>query len=156
MVLNHLFLSTRWAVCQISKTVILAAVRQIKWWFRNWGMVFRSWSCSKYNVFKKLELRSLIKLKNMQRKLENVLTNIYISTWVWASLGIGGRQGSLTCCSPWGRKESDRTVRPNWTELNWYFHDEGWFFLTFFDTFFQICFFKWKVKHYRMDNSLNP
>jgi len=25
----------------------------------------------------------------------------------------GGGQGSLACCSPWGCKESDRTVRLN-------------------------------------------
>ena len=24
-------------------------------------------------------------------------------------LGVGDRQGSLACCSPWGGKESDRT-----------------------------------------------
>ena len=25
------------------------------------------------------------------------------------ALGVDDRQGSLACCSPWGRKESDRT-----------------------------------------------
>ena len=25
-------------------------------------------------------------------------------------------QGSLECCSPWGRKESDMTEQLNWTE----------------------------------------
>ena len=34
-------------------------------------------------------------------------------------LGIGDGQGSLACCSPWGRKESDTTERLNWTELKW-------------------------------------
>ena len=33
--------------------------------------------------------------------------------------GVGDGQGSLECCSPWGRKESDTTERLNWTELNW-------------------------------------
>ena len=33
--------------------------------------------------------------------------------------GVGDRQGSLVCCSPWGRKESDTTEWLNWTELNW-------------------------------------
>ena len=28
-------------------------------------------------------------------------------------LGVGDRQGSLACCSPWGRKESDTTERLN-------------------------------------------
>ena len=32
------------------------------------------------------------------------------------ALGVGGGQGSLACCSPWGRKESDMTEQLNWTE----------------------------------------
>ena len=28
-------------------------------------------------------------------------------------LGVGGRQGSLVCCSPWGHKESDMTEHLN-------------------------------------------
>ena len=28
--------------------------------------------------------------------------------------GVGDGQGSLACCSPWGRKESDTTERLNW------------------------------------------
>ena len=31
--------------------------------------------------------------------------------------GVGDGQGSLACCSPWGRKESDTTEQLNWTEL---------------------------------------
>ena len=30
--------------------------------------------------------------------------------------GIGDGQGSLACCSPWGRKESDTTEQLNWTD----------------------------------------
>ena len=30
------------------------------------------------------------------------------------ALGVGDGQGSLACCSPWGRKESDTTERLNW------------------------------------------
>ena len=33
--------------------------------------------------------------------------------------GVGDGQGGLACCDSWGRKESDTTERPNWTELNW-------------------------------------
>ena len=29
------------------------------------------------------------------------------------ALGVGDRQGSLTCCSPWGSKELDMTERMN-------------------------------------------
>ena len=31
-------------------------------------------------------------------------------------LGVGNGQGTLVCCSPWGRRESDTTERLNWTE----------------------------------------
>ena len=31
-------------------------------------------------------------------------------------LGVGDGQGSLACCSPWGRKESDMTEWLDWTE----------------------------------------
>ena len=31
--------------------------------------------------------------------------------------GVGHGQGSLSCCSPWGHKESDTTERLNWTEV---------------------------------------
>ena len=33
------------------------------------------------------------------------------------TLGDSGGQGSLACCSPWGRKELDTSERLNWTEL---------------------------------------
>ena len=33
------------------------------------------------------------------------------------ALGVGDGQGSLACCSPWGRKELDTTEQLNWTEL---------------------------------------
>jgi len=33
------------------------------------------------------------------------------------TLEVGDEQGSLVCCSPWGRKESDTTEQLNWTEL---------------------------------------
>ena len=32
------------------------------------------------------------------------------------ALGVGDGQGSLVCCSPWGRKESDTTEGLNWTD----------------------------------------
>ena len=35
------------------------------------------------------------------------------------ALGIGDGQGSLVCCSPWGRKESGLS---GWTELKQYWH----------------------------------
>ena len=31
-------------------------------------------------------------------------------------LGVGDGQGSLACCSTWGRKESDTTEQLNWTK----------------------------------------
>ena len=34
------------------------------------------------------------------------------------TLGDGDGQGVLMCCDSWGHKESDKTERLNWTELN--------------------------------------
>ena len=34
--------------------------------------------------------------------------------------GAGDGQGGLTCCGPWGLKESDTTEQLNWTELNFH------------------------------------
>ena len=34
------------------------------------------------------------------------------------ALGVDDGQGSLVCCSPWGRKESDMTEQLNWLKLD--------------------------------------
>ena len=39
--------------------------------------------------------------------------------------GVGDGQVSLVCCSPWGRKQSETTEQPNWTELVWYTGHSG-------------------------------
>ena len=41
-------------------------------------------------------------------------------TWVWVNSGSWRCQGSLRCCSPWGRKESDMTEQLKWTEVKRY------------------------------------
>ena len=33
---------------------------------------------------------------------------------------VGDGHGGLTCCTSWGRRESDMTEWLNWTELNWW------------------------------------
>ena len=40
--------------------------------------------------------------------------------------GVGVGQGSLACCSPWGRKESDTTEQLNCAELNWMLPKPTW------------------------------
>ena len=40
------------------------------------------------------------------------------------ALGVGNRQGSLACCSPWCRKELDTTEQLNWTE--WIFYKRNY------------------------------
>ena len=50
------------------------------------------------------------------------------------TLGVGDGQGGLACSNSWGRKESDRTERLNWTvntedtvcRLKWKAYDESW------------------------------
>ena len=39
------------------------------------------------------------------------------------ALGVGDGQGGLSCCSPWGHRESDRTEWLSWAELNWSISD---------------------------------
>ena len=39
-------------------------------------------------------------------------------TWVWVTLRVGDRQGSLVCCSPSGLKELDTTEWLNWTDTS--------------------------------------
>ena len=45
--------------------------------------------------------------------------------------GDGEGQGSLACCSSWGRKESDTTERLKWTELNWRVHRSSSFSISY-------------------------
>ena len=40
-------------------------------------------------------------------------------TWVWARSRVGEGQGSLTCCSPWDRKESDTKATKQQQQNNW-------------------------------------
>ena len=66
------------------------------------------------------------------------------------ALGVGGGQGSLACCSPWGCKESDMTEWLNWTDSmkpedkpqktqadNYPAHDGTWNGLCFLGTMFE-------------------
>ena len=53
------------------------------------------------------------------------VASLTLWTWVWAGSG-GDGQGSLMCCSPWGRKESDTTERLSWTELVKLFAGKQW------------------------------
>ena len=49
------------------------------------------------------------------------------------ALGVGDGQGSLGCCSPWGRKKLDMTERLNWTELKFWALPTTSFFTVDFD-----------------------
>ena len=46
------------------------------------------------------------------------MISLTLWTWVWAIPGVGDGQGSLACCSPWGRKESYTTEWLNWFICN--------------------------------------
>ena len=52
------------------------------------------------------------------RKWDGWMASLIWRTWVWISSGVGDRQGSLMCCSPWGRKELDMSEWLNWTETS--------------------------------------
>ena len=44
------------------------------------------------------------------RRLDDITDSMDMSL---SKLGVGDGQGGLVCCSPWGRKESDKTERMN-------------------------------------------
>ena len=48
------------------------------------------------------------------------------------ALGVDDEQGSLGCCSPWGRKESDRTEQLNWTDTSLQFSTLLFIFIIIF------------------------
>ena len=56
---------------------------------------------------------------------------------------VGDRQGSLACCSPWGRKESDITEQLNWTISLLLIFRYSWQFFPFmsvqFSSVAQLC-----------------
>ena len=62
------------------------------------------------------------------RREEKGMTEDVMVGWIhWLNghefawtLGVGDAKGGLTCCSSWGRKESDMTERLNWTEYSFY------------------------------------
>ena len=43
---------------------------------------------------------------------------VSLTWWMWVgqASGVGGGQGSLACCSPWGSRESDTTEWLNWID----------------------------------------
>ena len=52
----------------------------------------------------------MIKVKVLPSDLKNLFLLVYsISAELCSYPGIDDEQGSLACCSPWGRKESDMT-----------------------------------------------
>ena len=57
--------------------------------------------------------------RQRMRRLDGIPTRWI---WGWASSRSWWWTGGLACCSPWGRKESDRTELNRATELNWRFN----------------------------------
>ena len=72
------------------------------------------------------------------------------------ALGLGDGQGSLTCCRPWGHKESDRIEQLNWTGLNHFIslvrklrsRKYQWFVTSAYYFFFLKIYliFNWRIK----------
>ena len=77
-------------------------------------LMWRADSFEKTQILGKIEGR---RRKGRQRR--RWLYGITESMDLSLSKGVGDGQGGLTCCSPWGCKESYLTERLNWTELNW-------------------------------------
>ena len=73
-------------------------------------LMVRSDSLEKTLMLAKIEGRRRRGWQRM-RWLDGITDSI---TWVWASSESWWWQGSLACCSPWGRKELDMTKWLNW------------------------------------------
>ena len=52
----------------------------------------------------------------------------------WQMVGVGDGQGSLECCSLWGRKQSDTTEKLNWN-FNWLFGASSIYWIFFIYVF---------------------
>ena len=66
----------------------------------------------------KEELKSLLmKVKEESEKVDGWMASLTRWTWVWVSSGSWWWTGSLVCCSPWGRKESDTSEWLNRTTV---------------------------------------
>ena len=71
---------------------------------------WRADSFEKTLMFRKIEGR---KRRGQQRRDGWIAS---LTQWIWVNPGVGDGQGGLACCRPWGRKESNRTERVNWSE----------------------------------------
>ena len=78
-----------------------------------WPLMWRADSLEKTLMLGKIEGRRRREQQRM-RWLDSITESMYMS--LEQVLEVGDGQGSLACCSPWGRKQSDKTEQLNWTE----------------------------------------
>ena len=79
-------------------------------------LMWRTGSLEKTRMLGKIECRR----RKGQQRMKMVGWHRYLNGHEFEQApGVGDGQGSLVCCSPWGRKVSDTTERLNWTELLW-------------------------------------
>ena len=55
--------------------------------------------------------------KEDDRGWDGCMASLTQWTWVWVNSESWSWMGRLSCCSPWGHKESDTTAQLSWTEL---------------------------------------
>ena len=85
------------------------------WKVQKWGIEKTKFSCWITHIIKQNHYSYWL----WRICLDYLLRKVMWGNWelVKGALGVGDRQGSLACCSPWGRKELDTIERLNWTEL---------------------------------------
>ena len=76
-----------------------------------WPPDWKNWLLEKTLMLGKIEGR---RRRGWQRMMFGWHHQLHGHEFVQA-LGVGDGQGSLVCCIPWGRKESDMTEQLNWT-----------------------------------------
>ena len=90
-----------------------------------WSPYVKSWLIWKDPILGKIECRRWRGWQEVKGMTgwDGWMASLTQWTWVWVSSRRGDVQGSLVCCSPWGRKELDTTEQWNWTLITSYYRE---------------------------------
>ena len=109
-----------WTARRSSQSILRKSVLNIHWkdWYWSWSSNSLATWCEELTHWKRPWCWERLKAGEEMddRGWDGWMASPSRWTWVWVSLGIGDGQGSLLCCSLWGRKELDMTEWLNWTD----------------------------------------
>jgi len=110
-----------WTARRLNQFIQRKSVLNIHWkdWYWSWNSnTLATWS-EELTHFKRPWCWERLKAggEGDDRGWDGWMASLTRWTWIWVNSGCNAGQGSLVCCSPWGRKESDMTERLNWTDI---------------------------------------